>query len=424
MNNKKISTFTHHAYYPWLVVLLCAAFLFYKYLLQISPSVMTMQLMANFQVAGLGLGALAASYFYSYLIAQIFVGPLLDRYNPRILSSLALLIAGLGIYGFAHSHTLLNGILFRGCVGIGLAFATVNYLKMASLWFKPHQFAFVSGLLATAVMAGAVAAQVPMELLVSHTNWRFALEVCALLGVVLAVLFYLTIRIPAAAKSSDVAKQMQTLRWSDFAKILKSKNIWLLTIYSGLAFSPLAVFGGLWGNPFLEEAYGFSATTAASVSTFIFIGFGTGAPIFALLTNRFKLYTVMQLGVVLSLVSLTTVIYATHLSPFICGLLLYLFGVGVGAYMLTFTMGTSLHAIALAATVVAILNTGDGILSAFAEPFVGKLLDLQWNGTVVNGVHHFNVHAYHVAFMVLPIFLLLAVMFLFPLRKVKVKDFN
>ena len=36
------------------------------------------------------------------------------------------------------------------------AFATVSYMKMTSLWFKPNQFAFVGGLLATAAMLGAV----------------------------------------------------------------------------------------------------------------------------------------------------------------------------------------------------------------------------------------------------------------------------
>lgn len=406
---------TRKAYYPWLVMALCATFLFYKYLLQVSPSVMTTQLMQNFHVNGAGLGNLAASYFYAYLVAQLFAGPLLDRYNPRVLTALALLMCGAGVYGFAHSTTLLGGMVARGCVGVGAAFATVSYLKMASVWFKPNQFAFVSGLLATAAMAGSMVSQVPMELLVAHTSWQRALESCGVLGVVLAALFYLVVRMPV--KTQPVVS-VTKLKWSDFVTVLRSKHNWLLMLYSGLAFSPLAVFGGLWGNPFLETAYHFSATAAATATTAMFLGLAAGAPCFALLSNRFNnRYLVMQCGVWLSLLALLTVLYAPMLSVMMASTLLFVFGFGVGAFMLSFALGKELNNLALAATVVAFLNTGDAVLSGFAEPFVGRLLDAFWSGAVENSVHHFDVHAYHVAFAVLPVFLLLASVLLLPLRK-------
>src|SRR3990167_10924158 len=83
-------------WYPWAIILLSASFLFYKYILQISPSLMTDDLMNFFHVSGAGLGNLAATYFYSYAIMQLFAGFLLDRFSPRILTAVALLITGLG----------------------------------------------------------------------------------------------------------------------------------------------------------------------------------------------------------------------------------------------------------------------------------------------------------------------------------------
>lgn len=55
--------FTNHPFYPWLVIALAAAFLFYKYMLQVSPSIMTEDLMRVFQIQGTGLGNLTASFF-------------------------------------------------------------------------------------------------------------------------------------------------------------------------------------------------------------------------------------------------------------------------------------------------------------------------------------------------------------------------
>lgn len=410
---------TNKKFYPWCVVFLSAAFLFYKYLLQVSPSVMTTQLMLNFHVNAEGLGNLAASYFYSYLFAQLFAGPLLDKYNPRVLTSFAMLLCGLGIGLFAVSHSLLGGMLSRACVGIGAAFATVSYLKMASVWFKPNQFAFVSGLLATAAMAGSMAAQVPMTLLVQHANWREALLICAALGLVLATLFYSFVRMP---KNVNPDETKSVLNSKDFFSVLKLKHNWFLMLYGGLAFSPLAVFGGLWGDAFLESVHGFSATIAASLTTAMFLGLAAGAPVFALLANKFRSrYMMMQVGVWLSLFSLTGVLYLPNLSVEVGAALLFLFGFSVGAYMLNFTLGKELNNLALAATVIAFLNTGDAILSGFAEPFVGRVLDLFWDGSVVNGVHHFNVHAYHVAFCVLPIFLVLASVSLLGLKDAEKK---
>ena len=60
--------------YPWIMWTIAAGFFFYKYLIQVSPSVMTNDLMQAFQVNGAGLGNLSAFYFYAYLVMQIPVG--------------------------------------------------------------------------------------------------------------------------------------------------------------------------------------------------------------------------------------------------------------------------------------------------------------------------------------------------------------
>ncbi len=65
-------------------------FLFYRYVLQVSLSVMTTELTRQFHLNGVGLRNLATSFLYPYLIAKIFVSPLLDRYNPRLLTLMAI----------------------------------------------------------------------------------------------------------------------------------------------------------------------------------------------------------------------------------------------------------------------------------------------------------------------------------------------
>lgn len=60
---------------------LAALFLLYEMGLQVSPSIMTRNLMYEFKVGAASLGVMASFYFYSYTLMQIPVGLLFDRFN-------------------------------------------------------------------------------------------------------------------------------------------------------------------------------------------------------------------------------------------------------------------------------------------------------------------------------------------------------
>lgn len=404
-------------YYPWVIITLCAFFLFFKYVLQVSPSVMTKELMAEFNVNGAGLGNLAATYFYAYLVTQLFVGPLLDRYSPRYLTVFAILLCAAGAFAFANTHSLVAAQLSRALMGMGTAFATVSYMKMSGLWFKPHQVAFVDGLLATAAMAGALCGQVPLTMLVNHAGWRTSLIYCGLFGLVFAAIFFLVVK---DKKSTLSTAQTKVIKLADIRALFKDKKNWLLTLYSGLAFTPIAVLGGLWGNPFFEVAHQLTSTQAAYFTSLIFIGLAIGGPLFGYFAGRLgDSIRVMMIGTSLALVSLLIAIYMTSIPLWLFGTLLLAFGLGTGVFMLSFPLGKEINPIGLAATVVALINTGDALFGSFTEPLIGRLLDICWDGTVIDGVHHFSTHHYHIALALLPLYLLAGLFCLVGLKRLK-----
>ncbi len=410
--------------YPWIAITISALFLFYKYILQVSPSIMTNPLMRAFHVHGAGLGNLAATFFYSYLITQLFVGVLLDKYSPRYLSAIAIAVAAMGAYLFSTAHTLLFAELSRMMMGIGAAFATVSYMKVAAMWFRPNQFAFVGGLLATAAMLGAVFGEAPLSLVVNLEGWRESLLLCSVIGFVIAVLFVVVIRDKHTNEAlTPVNSKQSAIGFKEVWEILSSKQNWLLTFYSGLAFSPVAVFGGLWGNPFLEEAHHLTRTSAATLVSLIFIGLAIGGPVLGLVSDTLrKRRGVMAFGTALSLISLVVVIYINVLPLGVIILFLFLFGFGTGAFMLGFAIGKDINKIALAATVIALINTGDAIFGAISEPLVGHFLDMGWAGQIVKGVHYFSLYDYHQAFLLLPIYLLIALILIFFIKESKIPD--
>lgn len=397
--------------YAWVVLACNGLFLFYKYVLQVSPSVITQQLSAQFHLNGVGLGNLAATYFYTFLFAQLVVGYLLDRYSPRWLTVGALLVCALGTYCFATADTLYTALLGRALMGVGVAFATVSYLKQAAMWFPKKRLAMVGGLLASAVGVGALVGQAPLAALVNYLGWHKALLSVSWAGVALALLYALLVRDKKTTASTG--KQAATVKPAfDFKKLLdvvKEKSNWVLTLYSGLAFAPLAVFGGLWGNPFLQTAYHLTTTQAASYVTLVFVGLGLGAPLWGVCSDRFgHRLKVMASGTALSLVCVLTALYLPANAHATLATSLFLFGFGTGSFMTGFTLAKEWNPVAMAATVVAMVNTGDALFGAFTEPLVGKLLDVY--SPAAHSGQVFSLAAYHHALVLLPVYLSLALL--------------
>ena len=77
---------------PWIVWGLSCIFYFYECLLQVSPSVMSSELMRDFAVTSQTLGILSGIYFYSYAAMQLPGGVLMDYFGPQRLLTIATII--------------------------------------------------------------------------------------------------------------------------------------------------------------------------------------------------------------------------------------------------------------------------------------------------------------------------------------------
>ncbi len=403
------------AFYPWLVWFMGASFFFYKYLVQVSPSVMTTDLMQAFHINATGLGNLSACYFYAYLLMQIPVGILLDKFSPRRLTGTAILLCALSTLVFAHAHSLMLASFSRAIMGLCAAFAAVSCFKQVSVWFAPKRFALVSGLCMTAAMLGAINGQLPLSFLVQTFSWRNALTIIGGIGVILSLLYVLIIRDKTIPQSKE---QPLISRKGNFISVLCNKQAWLISLYSGLAFAPLSVFGGLWGVPFLQQAHGLSSSSAAFAVSFVFIGFAMGAPFWGWFSDAIKRRKpVLFVGSLMSLICLSTTLYFPLQGIKIISLLLFFFGFGASGFFTSFAMIREIFSSLLAATVLGFMNTFDSICEAFSEPLVGVFLDRTWDGKIAHQVHQFSTHGYQLALAVLPLYLILALCILFWIRE-------
>jgi len=402
----------------WSIWLLSAFFMFYKYAIEVSPSVMTGTLMKTFHIGGVELGNLAASYFYAYLFLQIPAGLLLDRFGPRKTTTLAIVLCGIGSFIFASATSLVLAGLGRFVTGIGAAFAAVNCLKLIANWFPFRHFAFMAGLMMTMAMLGAVGGQAPLAAFIQMMDWRQAMEWIGWAGIVLAGVFWLVVRDKAPHHVRE--KHIVSSKVSFFESVkgvFQNPQSWWLSLYSGFAFAPVMVFGGLWGVSFISEGFQLTHNISAQMVSLIFIGFAVGAPVFGWFSDWLgRRRMVMLWGTLLSLIAISIVIYWPGISIYMLGFLLFIFGFSISSFLLCFTMIREINLPIFAATAIGFMNAFDALLGAFSDPFAGKLLDLQWDGRIVDGVRMFSISAYKIAFITLPVYLAIS---LFTLLKIK-----
>ena len=125
---------------PWLIWGLGCVFYFYECLLQVSPSVMSTELMRDFAVTSHTLGILSGIYFYSYAGMQLPCGMMTDYFGPRRLLTIATSVCAISTIAFGLTENFFMACVARLMIGFGSAFAVVGTLKLASNWFPANSF--------------------------------------------------------------------------------------------------------------------------------------------------------------------------------------------------------------------------------------------------------------------------------------------
>lgn len=406
---------------PWIVWGLGCVFYFYEFLLQVSPSVMGNELMRDFVITSQMLGLLSGMYYYAYFPMQLPVGVLMDTYGPRILLTFATAICALGTLIFAVTDNITIACIARLLIGFGSAFAAVGTMKLAANWFSPHRFAFLTGLMVTIGMLGAIFGEAPLAILIEIYGWRETLVILGLLGVLLAFLIFFVVRdvpsdsLQAPDYSNDEGKHL----WANLLVLLNNKQLRLIALYGGLMYMSTPVFCGLWGVPFLMLKLGISKPLAANYVSLVFVGWAVSGPLWGLFSNKIGLRKPsLYIASTGALITSLAFIYAPIASGLLMKILLFIFGIFSAAFLPAFAVATELCSRRFVATGLGFMNMINMVGIAIAQPLIGYILDLYWKGAVAqDGVRIYTIDAYHIALAILPLGIFISLLILPMLRE-------
>ncbi|PKN69430.1 MAG: MFS transporter [Deltaproteobacteria bacterium HGW-Deltaproteobacteria-12] len=267
--------------YRWCIFAICAGMYIMSHFWRVSTAVIAGDLSRDLSLSPDMLGLLGGAFFYSFGLAQLPMGPLLDRFGSRaVISSLACVGAASAIF-FAFSTGGSMAILARAGIGVGMAAVLMGSYKIFTTWFSPREFATLAGFLISIGNLGAIGATAPLVWLSKAIGWRGAFLCLAMITLLIAVILFLVLR-DHPPRQASMPPQNATPGNDIFfglRTVFGSGLFWRIAPLGFASYGALITAQGLWGGPYLMHTYGLSKEAAGGILLAVPIGAICGSPL-------------------------------------------------------------------------------------------------------------------------------------------------
>ncbi len=398
------------AFQSWLTLCLGIAFYFSGFFHRMVTAVMADQLMADFNIGAASLGNFSSFYYYSYVAVQIPTGILADYWGPRKLLTAGAILSSVGAFMFASASSIHTANIGRLIIGASMGVAWVSILKLSTRWFKPNQFAVVTGLALCLGILGALSAGVPLRLLMNVFGWRPVILGAGTITLILSLAIWILVRDDPVQKgydsyATDITSSIHRSKASipsDLSNIFQYKNTWILTIVPASLIGPVLTFAGLWGIPYLTTHYDLSPVKSATLISALLIACALGAPVLGALSEKTgRRKPIYFYALCISLLGWIPILFLQDIPLWLLIVLFSIVGFASSAIVIGMAFVKESVPIALAGTVSGISNMGMEMGAMILQPAIGLVLDLKWGGLLENGIRVYDINAYQMAFGVI-----------------------
>lgn len=253
-----------------------------SYLLRAVNAVVAPDLVRDAGLSPAELGLLTAAYLGAFALFQLPLGVLLDRYGPRRVQSVLLLVAAMGVLGFAAAPGFGAMFAARAVIGFGFSAGLMASYKSSATWVPLERRSLAN----TAIMAvgalGVVAATEPTEMLVAAIGWRLAFVVFAGL-ICLVALFVL-----ASAPRKDTVGTPTSFKrqFAELLMILRHPLYWRIAPLLGLTSGVQLGIQTLWAGPWFRDVMGLGREDVARHLLILAITFMAGILAVGVIADR------------------------------------------------------------------------------------------------------------------------------------------
>jgi len=247
---------------------------FLSYLFRAVNAVVAPDLVDEIGLSASSLGLLTAAYLFAFAAFQLPLGILLDRFGPRRVQTVLLLVAATGaaLFGIAESETAL--IAARAMIGLGFAGGLMASFKAVALWAPPGRMPLLNSWVMAFGGIGIMAASTPADMAVQEFGWRAVFIALACVTAVVALVIWVVV--PRRGEASDAPREGLGQQLRALRTIYSDAEFWrVVPIITVMCGSHVAI-QTLWAGPWLADVAGLDRDAVALTLTLMAAAFTVG----------------------------------------------------------------------------------------------------------------------------------------------------
>lgn len=247
------------------------ATLFYAFVLLTRnlPVIVPDILCQKFHMSEAVFGQYRGLYYLTYCMAHLPMAYALDRFGPRFVMTLSLLLCVVGLSPMLWSESAAVLITGRMLLGIGASTAILSVFKINRVFFEPKQFATLLGIAGTSGYIASIAGFGPLQRLFNTVGYKTTLVGIMIAGMMLAAFSSLFIRSVQSEKPTGFVDSLRQL--------IMNRYFWIVSLVGGLMIWGTEGFADGWSVPLLTSLFKWELTKAVDVTSIVLVGFALGS---------------------------------------------------------------------------------------------------------------------------------------------------
>jgi MFS family permease len=253
-----------------------------SYLFRTINAVIATRLVDDLGLNASRIGFLTSVYFLTFAVVQLPAGMALDRYGPRRVQGVLLVVAAIGAVIFAASTNYATLVLGRALIGLGVAGSLAAGLKAIIEFFPKERLPLVNGFFIACGAAGAITATSPAEILLQHMQWRTLFLLLAVATVATAA-FVMAVTPENTSRGED-----KRSAFTELFAIYTDRFFWRLAPLSALCIGTSWALQGLWAAPWLTDVAVLSRPAVVRDLFIMADALCAAAAVIGIVADRFK----------------------------------------------------------------------------------------------------------------------------------------
>ena len=367
---------------------------FLSYGLRNVNAVLAPELTRELALGAADLGLLTSAYYFTFALAQLPAGVLLDRYGSRRVNAALLLVAAAGCVLHAFGRSFPELAVGRALVGLGVSVCLMSAVKAFAQWLPITRLPLATNLLLMFGGLGAIVAAGPVGWALALISWRAIFGIAAAMFVAASAFLFFVVPDRREAGAGETFLKLA----AGFGEIFSSPSFWRLAGMMAAVAGTFSAVHSLWIGPWLRDVAGLGrdqvVVTLTGFALAATLGFALVGMVFDWLIRRgVRPLTVYKVHTGISVLFFGGIAFGGGI--FVLPLWIVYFGLGSGGALVLMMLARIFPA-----NLTGRVNTATNVLtfglSFLVQWGIGAVLD-QW--PVIDG--RYAAAGYQTAFAVL-----------------------